>query len=84
MTTPTGGAPMEKKSMNSPDETRTFEKGKLELTTFKNGTAIGRITLEPGWSWDKCVKPIVKTNSCRFRIISKHKRKRQKREWRRN
>jgi quercetin dioxygenase-like cupin family protein len=64
MTTPTGGAPMEKKSMNSPDETRTFEKGKLELTTFKNGTAIGRITLEPGWSWDKCVKPIVKTNSC--------------------
>ena len=44
MTTPTGGAPMEK-SMNSPDKTRTFEKGKLELTTFKNGTSIGRITL---------------------------------------
>jgi quercetin dioxygenase-like cupin family protein len=63
MSTPTGGAPMEKKSMNSPDETRTFDKGKLELTTFKNGTTIGRITLEPGWSWDKCVKPIVKTNS---------------------
>jgi quercetin dioxygenase-like cupin family protein len=41
-----------------------LKKGKLELTTFKNGTAIGRITLEPGWSWDKCVKPIVKTNSC--------------------
>ena len=64
MATPTGGSPMEKKSMNSPDEIRTFEKGKLELTTFKNGTAIGRITLEPGWSWDKCVKPIVKTSSC--------------------
>jgi quercetin dioxygenase-like cupin family protein len=48
MATPTGGTQMEKKSMNSPDETRTFEKGKLELTTFK----------------DKCVKPIVKTNSC--------------------
>jgi hypothetical protein len=27
-------------------------------------TTIGRITLEPGWSWEKCVKPIVKTNSC--------------------
>jgi hypothetical protein len=25
MATPTGGAPMEKNSMNSPDETRTFE-----------------------------------------------------------
>ena len=64
MAIPTRGAQMEKKSMNSPDETRAFEKGKLELTTFKNGTAIGRIMFEPGWSWDKCVKPIVKTNSC--------------------
>ena len=26
---------MEKKSMNSPDETRTFEKGKLDLTHLK-------------------------------------------------
>ena len=36
---------------------RTFDKGKVELTTFTNGTTIGRITLEPGWSWEKCVKP---------------------------
>jgi hypothetical protein len=28
----------------------------------------GRITLEPGLSWDKCVKPIVKTNSCEIGI----------------
>ena len=25
---------------------------------------IGRATLEPEWSWEKCVKPIVKTDSC--------------------
>jgi hypothetical protein len=50
--------------MNSPEEVRKFDKGKLELTTFKNGTTFVRIILEPGWSWDKCVKPIVKTNSC--------------------
>jgi quercetin dioxygenase-like cupin family protein len=25
---------------------------------------IGRSTFEPGWSWEECVKPIVKTNSC--------------------
>ena len=50
--------------MNSHAGTRTFEKGKLELTTFKNGTSIGTITLEPGWSWDKCIKPVIKTNSC--------------------
>jgi quercetin dioxygenase-like cupin family protein len=64
MATPAGAVHMERKSINSPDEVRTFDKGKLELTTFTNGTTIGRITLEPGWSWEKCVKPIVKTNSC--------------------
>ena len=55
---------IEKKSVNSPDDLRTFDKGKVELTTFNDGTTIGRITLEPGWSWDKCIKPIVNTNSC--------------------
>ena len=60
----TSSTQMEKKSFSSPDQVRTFDKGKLELTTFTNGTTIGKITLEPGWSWEKCVKPIVKTNSC--------------------
>jgi quercetin dioxygenase-like cupin family protein len=57
-------AAMEKKSFNSPDEIRNIDKCKVELTSFKNGVTIGRVTLEPGWSWDKCVKPVVKTNSC--------------------
>ena len=56
-------ARIEKKSMNSPDETRTFEKGKIDLTKVGN-TSIGRMYLEPGWSWEKCIKPIVKTESC--------------------
>ena len=54
---------MQKKSLDSPDETPTFEKGKVELVNLKTVT-IGRSVFEPGWSWDKCVKPIVKTNSC--------------------
>jgi quercetin dioxygenase-like cupin family protein len=54
---------MQKKSLDSPDETRTFEKGKVQLVNLKTVT-IGRSVFEPGWSWDKCVKPIVKTNSC--------------------
>ena len=29
-----------------------------------SGITIGRSTFEPGWSWEKCIKPIVKTNSC--------------------
>lgn len=55
---------MEKKSINLPDEVRTFDNGKLEITTFKDGTTIGRATLNLGWSWEKCIKPIAKTNSC--------------------
>ena len=56
-------AKMQKKSLNSPDETRTFDKGKLDLTKIGD-TSIGRIYLEPGWSWEKCMKPIAKTQSC--------------------
>ncbi len=54
------------KSLNSsPDEVRTFEKGKIEIANFADsGVTIGRSTFEPGWSWEKCVKPLVKTNSC--------------------
>jgi len=56
-------AKMQKKNMNSPDETRTFDKGKLELTKIGD-TSIGKMYLERGWSWEKCIKPIVKTQSC--------------------
>ena len=55
---------MQKKSMNSLDETRSFDKGKAEITTLANGVTIGRAYLEPGWSWEKCIKPIAKTESC--------------------
>ena len=55
---------MQKKNLDSSsDETRTFEKGRVNVANFQDIT-IGRITLEPGWSWEKCVKPIARTNSC--------------------
>lgn len=54
---------MQKKSMNSPDETRTFDKGKIDLTKIGDAR-IGRMYLEPGWTWEKCMKPIAKTESC--------------------
>ena len=44
-------AKMQKKSLNSsPDETRTFEKGKIELANLGD-VVIGRSAFEPGWSW---------------------------------
>ncbi len=54
---------LEVKSLDSPDEVRTFEKGKLELVKIGKAT-IGRAVLEPGWKWSEHVKPIAKTKSC--------------------
>jgi len=51
------------KSLNAPEETRKFEKGKVELVTI-DGKTIGRATFEPGWKWSAHVKPIVKTEWC--------------------
>ena len=53
---------MEVKSTNAPDETRTFEKGKLELVKI-GGATVGRGIFQPGWRWSTCVKPLAKTKS---------------------
>ncbi len=56
-------AQMQKKSMTAPDETRKFDKGRMDITVVGD-TSIGRMMLEPGWKWSTSVKPIVKTDSC--------------------
>lgn len=48
---------------NSPDEVRTFEKGKFELVHIGNMT-IGRALYEPGWKWSVHVAPTAGTPSC--------------------
>ena len=54
---------VEGKSLNKPDEVRTFDKGKLELINL-DGRTVGRATLQPGWKWSQSVKPLVNTKSC--------------------
>jgi hypothetical protein len=54
---------MEVKSLNSPEETRSFDKGKVELVKV-GGTTIGRGIFQPGWKWSESVKPVAKTKSC--------------------
>jgi len=54
---------IEVKAFDSPDEARTFEKGKLEIVNIE-GRMVARATLEPGWKWSQSVKPIAKTESC--------------------
>jgi hypothetical protein len=53
----------EQRDFGSPDETRSFERGRLDLLRI-GGSEIGRLTLEPGWRWSDHVKPIAGTEWC--------------------
>ncbi|MBI2127429.1 MAG: cupin domain-containing protein [Thaumarchaeota archaeon] len=59
---------VQRKSLDSPDETRSFENGKADIVHLGDVT-VGRMTYQPGWSWSKSVKPIVKTDSCQFHHV---------------
>jgi len=54
---------MTKRTFNSPDETRTFPKGKVELVTV-GFVKFGRATFDPGWKWSVHIQPTAKTKSC--------------------
>jgi hypothetical protein len=56
------------KSFDSPDETRTPDKTKVEVVRLAGATA-GRFTFQPGWRWSECVKPVVGTDSCQTRHV---------------
>ncbi len=51
------------KSFDTPDETRVFEKGKLDIVRI-GGMVLGRASYEPGWRWSKHVGPIAGTPLC--------------------
>ena len=56
-------ASAEYKRFDAPDETRPFDKGRVDLLNI-GGATIGRLTLEPGWRWSEHVKPIAGTDWC--------------------
>lgn len=58
-------AALQKKSLDTPDETQRFDKGELHLAHVGSAT-IGRQTMQPGWKWSECVGPMVGTPSCQF------------------
>ena len=53
----------EQKSFETPDETRTFGHGALQLLQIGGGE-VGRLTLQPGWRWSQDVKPLAGTELC--------------------
>jgi hypothetical protein len=53
---------------DSPDETRTPEKTKVDVVRV-GGTSAARFAFEPGWKWSECVKPVAGTDSCQARHV---------------
>jgi class 3 adenylate cyclase len=57
--------PVEAKRFERPDDTVTFERGRVHIVTVGSMT-IGHEVAEPGWRWSEHVKPIVGTEWCEF------------------
>ena len=55
--------PNQAKGFDQPEETRTFDNGRVDLVEIA-GSNVGKATFEPGWKWSEAVKPIAKTDSC--------------------
>lgn len=58
-------AGVEKRSFDSPDESRTPDKTRADVVHM-GATTAARLTLEPGWSWAQCIKPVVGGESCQL------------------
>jgi hypothetical protein len=54
---------------DSPDETRTPEKTRVDVVRIGDTTA-ARFAFEPDWKWLQGVKPLVGTDSCQVRHVA--------------
>jgi len=61
-------AGVEARSFDAPDETRTPDKTKVEIVRM-GGTSASRMSLQPGWRWSECIKPIVGGERCQMRHV---------------
>jgi hypothetical protein len=62
-------AGVEARTFDSPDETRTPEKTRVDVVKLGDTTTAARFTFEPGWRWSECVKPVAGTDSCQARHV---------------
>ncbi|MGH9968657.1 MAG: cupin domain-containing protein [Pyrinomonadaceae bacterium] len=51
------------RTFEKPDETRLFEKGRLDIVRL-GGLTVARASYEPGWKWSQHVSPIAGTALC--------------------
>ena len=62
-------AGVESRAFDSPDETRTPDKTRLDVVRLGGGTTAARLSLSPGWSWAECIRPVVGGESCQNRHV---------------
>ncbi len=63
-----GMAGVEALDFDSPDETRTPDKTRVDVV-HHGASTVGRFAFEPGWRWSECVKPVAGTESCQARHV---------------
>jgi hypothetical protein len=68
MVSPMSVSRLEAKSHDTPDETRTPAKTRVEVVRL-TGYTIGRFIFEPSWRWSECVKPVAGTDSCQVNHV---------------
>lgn len=56
------------KSFESPDESRKPDKTEVQIVDL-GSTKAARMTLQPGWRWSECIKPIIGTESCQVHHV---------------
>ena len=59
---------VESGDFDSPDESRTRDKMRVDVVRM-GATTAARMTLEQGWRWSECVKPVVGTESCQVHHV---------------
>lgn len=55
-------------NFDSPDETRTPDKTKVDVVRV-GPTSAARLAMQPGWKWSECIKPVAGTDSCQARHV---------------
>lgn len=53
---------------DKPDQTRTPDKTRVEVVDL-GGVNAARLTMQPGWRWSDCIKPVAGTDSCQARHV---------------
>lgn len=56
------------KSFDTPDESRRPDKTAVDVVHLDD-KKVARFTLEPGWKWSECVKPVAGTDACQARHL---------------